>query len=341
VTGARAVLSRKRLGASDRVVSRTLKAATVVATVATAFLGCAAVATAVPTAAPRPGLAGASGGGRTLAVSVPPVPTLVAPGGTAAVPIRIVNPGTTPVTVTLAGRQIELGDNGSVRLIDGPDPLWNGRVDFPVGPLVLPGHSFRTITVRLRIPQRIDPDLYFVGFVTTPSGGTAGSVQVRNQVGSFVSLDVPGPRLRDLRAALSAPRVHFGSKTTVNLRVSNPGHAVVRFFGENDVSTSPGTGRPQQQRFEPAILPVGRHRSIHLVATSDWPVGFVRMTVRLTYPGQLDSSTKDVVVSTRVLVVRPWVPAALALIVLAAGAWLVRRHLTRRQNRRSGLAVTG
>src|SRR5689334_7238195 len=71
------------------------------------FVGVTAVARAAPGPPADP---------RSLAVSVPPDPLVVAPGETASIPLRLLNPGNAPVSVTISGTALEFGDDGGVTL---------------------------------------------------------------------------------------------------------------------------------------------------------------------------------------------------------------------------------
>src|SRR5207302_8979560 len=88
----------------------------------------------------------APSGSRPLAVSVPADPVPLAPGKTSTIRIRVVNPGTQPVTVRITGRHVDLGDNGAVPVGTSPDPIWNGRVGFPA----------RTLTIRAQQSLQLD-----------------------------------------------------------------------------------------------------------------------------------------------------------------------------------------
>jgi hypothetical protein len=264
--------------------------------------------------------------GRSLAVSVPPEPTPIAPGEAATIPIRVLNPGPQPVTVTVTGRQVELGDNGSVAIGAQPDPRWQNRVVFPTSLLTIAGQGFIDIPLVVQMPVHIDPDLYFVGFLVTPIKTGRGDVQVINQIGSFITVDVPGPRLRRLTAELHVPGFHLGSSVSGVLQVHNIGRAAARFWGENDVTSSPGKKTPQQQRIEKSTIPIGKVRSFQVSGSPHWPIGFVTMSVRITYPDQTESATKDITVTKRVLVISPWVPVVAAGLAAATITWWVRRH---------------
>ena len=278
---------------------------------------------------------------RPIAVSVPPDPVQIGPGGTAKVPVRVVNPGNAPVTVTVTGRGLDFGDNGKVNLTQQPDPRWLGRVDFPAGDLTIPAQGFDDLSLNVRMPDRIDPDVYFVGFVVSPVPTANGRVTLINQIGAFFMIDVPGPRVRKLSASLDVPGfdlgpIHLGSvvvgrQAAGELRVRNVGHATARFWGENDTSSSPGGGTPTQQRVRVSLLPVGRLRSYAVSGRPAWPVGFVTMTVHIIYPDKTESSTTEIVLTKRSLVISPWVLVAVGVLVVLGLWWFVHRRKRRKQ----------
>ncbi len=107
------------------------------------------------------------------------------------------------------------------------------------------------------------------------------------------------------------------------------GRAAVRFWGENDTTSSPGGGIPTQQRYETSLLPIGESRSLTVSGKPAWPVGMVTMTVHLTYPDRTEQATKEIIFTKRVLVVSPWVLVTLSLLLAACVAWLVRRRQRR------------
>jgi hypothetical protein len=284
-----------------------------------------ATALAVASTAAAGGSAKAVGGARALAVSVPADPVPAHVGGVARTLIRVVNPNDFAVTVVIRSRTLALGDDGKVSIGTGPDPRWSGRVRFPRSALRIPAESYRNVPLSIHVPH-LSPDLYFVGFLVTPVAAAGGSIEVVNQIGSFLTLDVPGPRLRLLTGHLHLPTFVLGSKVSGKMRVTNLGHAAVTLWGENDTTSSPG-GMFQQDRLGPSLLPVGRSRSIAVTGRPRWPVGIVTVTTRITYPGRTASQTRELVVSSRVIVVSPWVPAALGgLVALLATAWWWRRR---------------
>jgi len=228
--------------------------------------------------------------------------------------------------VLIRSRTLALGDDGKVSIGSGPDPRWGDRVRFPHAALRIPPQSYRNVALSIRVP-RLSPDLYFVGFLVTPVATTGGSVKVINQIGSFLTLDVPGPRLRLLTGHLHLPSFVLGSQASGEMRITNLGHAAVTLWGENDITSSPG-GAFQQDRLGPSLLPVGRSRSIAVTGKPRWPVGIVTVTTRVTYPGRTASETRELVLTRRVLVISPWVPAALGglIALLAAVLWWRRRR---------------
>jgi hypothetical protein len=285
------------------------------------------LATALAVASPA--IAGGSvkavGGTRALAVSVPADPVPAKPGGTAQTLIRVVNPNDFAVTVTIGSRTLALGDDGKVTIGAGPDPRWTGRVQFPRGALRIPAQSYRNVGLSIHVPK-LSPDLYFVGFLVTPVAAEGGSIRVINQIGSFLTLDVPGPRLRLLTGHLHLPSFVLGSQASGDVRVTNLGHASVTMWGENDTTSSPG-GAYAQERLGPSLLPVGRSRSIAVTGKPRWPVGIVTVSTRLTYPGRTANETRQLVLTQRVIVVSPWVPAAAGgLLALIVVAWWLRRR---------------
>ena len=279
----------------------------------------------VPTAVAAPASPGA--GSRSLAVSVPPDPVRIAPGARARTSIRVVNPGRSAVTVVVRGHGAALGDDGRIAMTAGGDPGWQGRQSFSARPLTIPARGYRDVPVAIRVPARVAPDLYFVGFLVTPLATGQGDVHVLNQIGSFVTVDVPGPRERRLQAVLHVHGVTLGSQASGTLQVANVGRAAVRFWGENDVRASGGS--PRQQRLQPSLVPVRRSRAFVVAGGSSWPVGMVTMTVHIVYPARTEAATRQIVLRKRVLVIHPWVvPAAIGLSVVVP-LLLIRRRRRR------------
>ena len=98
---------------------------------------------AVAGTAPARAATGPVGGPRPLAVSVPAEAATLAPGATGSIPIRIVNPGSRPVTVRISPRGVRFGDDGRVT-IAGTDPVWRDRVTVPTGSITVAARGYRT-----------------------------------------------------------------------------------------------------------------------------------------------------------------------------------------------------
>ena len=291
-----------------------------------AFLGSASVAQA--TAAAKP-----VGGPRSLAVSVPPDPVAIKPGTSAKTLARISNPTDAPVKVTVESRVLSLGDNGKVAIGAEPDPRWSTLVDFPKGVLTIPAESYIDVPLTVRVPAHLQPNLYFVGFLVSPVVTASGSLQVINQIGSFVTIDVPGARMRKLTAIFDVPSIVLGSHVHGLLRVANVGPAAVRFWGENDTTSLPG-GTFVQQRLDPSLLPSRKSRFFTVTAKPAWLVGMVKLQVHVIYPGRTEATTKEMTFTKQVLVVSPVVPGGLTLLLLAIAGLFWRSR--RKRRRRSG-----
>ena len=267
------------------------------------------------------------GGARALAVSVPPDPVAIKGGSSAKTLARVVNPNNSPVSVTIAGRELSLGNNGKVTVGQGPDLRWQKLVRFPTRELTIPAQSYIDVPLTIQVPRRMPPDLYFIGFLVTPIATGSGSLQVINQIGSFVTIDVPGPRIRKIAATFEVPSFVLASHVRGTLRIANTGRAAVRFWGENDTTSSPG-GSFEQHRLDPSLLPMGTSRYVSVSGKPAWPVGIVTMTVHVTYPGRSEDTTKELIFSKRILVVSPWVLVGLALLVVSGWVvfWRARRR---------------
>jgi hypothetical protein len=269
------------------------------------------------------------GGARALAVSVPPDPVPVRAGSTIHTLIRVLNPNHKPVLVTITSRRLILGDNGKVMLGSGPDPRWQRLAHFPARMLRIPAEGYRNIPLAVRAPRRLRPDLYFIGFLVTPVATQVGTIKVINQIGSFVTIDVPGPRFRKLIGRFDLPSFVFGSHAEGTLRVTNTGRASVEFWGESDTSASPG-GTVRQTRLDPYLLPIGRSRTITVSGKPSWPIGIVTVTAHITYPGRTEATTKELTFTKHVIVISIWVPIALgSLLIAAIFVWILRRRRRR------------
>jgi hypothetical protein len=311
------------------------------------LIGLIGVVVGVTGMSPAFATARATGRPRPLAVSVPSDAVTVKPGATATVAVRVVNPGADAVRVTVTGRALVFGDNGRVTVSTHADPQWSGRVNFPAHPLEVPARASTLLNLSVRVPERLAPDLYFVGFVVTPDEAGSSGLRYVNQIASYLTIDVPGPRVRKLSARVAASRISFSGHTRGLLTVVNVGHAAVVYWGEQDTEATPGRGSPAQQRFDRSLLPAGRVRSFAVTARSEWPISLVTMRFRLVYPTTSDATTTEIEASRRVLVIEP-VPAGILVAVIAAlvgaAVWRRRSRAARRGARshaKRGLRYAG
>ena len=258
----------------------------------------------------------------------------------------MLNPGVTPVTVTVKSEGINLGDNGTTAFTGRSDPLWAGRAAFPPGDIHILAQHFVDLSVVVHMPAQIDPDLYYIGFVVTPVPTVSGEVVVINQIGAFLTIDVPGPRVRALSADLTTTGFNWGPihlNTLVvgdhvdgRLTVRNIGASSVLFFGENDVTSAPIGGSPSQQRITRSLLPIGRSRWFAVGAQPAFPIDLVTMTDTVSFPDRTGTGTLQVVRTRTILVISPWVVVVVCGLLAAFASWrLLVRHRRRLERRRA------
>lgn len=302
-------------------------------------LGVAAAATPIPSPSSP----------RSIAVSVPADPVSLSPGQTAAVAIRVLNPSASPVPVTVTGEGITLGNNGTTAFTGKPDPLWADRTDFPRGAITIPAQHFVDLSIVVHMPDDISPDLYYVGFLVTPVPDASGQVVVINQIGAFLTISVPGPRVRSLSAELTTSGFNWGpihidslvvgDHVDGKLTVDNTGASSVLFFGENDVTSAPFSGPPTQQRVSRSLLPIGRSRWFAVTGAPAFPVDVVTLTDVVSYPDRNGTGTLEIVRTRSVLVISPWVFVVLLVLLALVVAWRLRVRRRRRalRSRRTSL----
>ena len=224
---------------------------------------------------------------------------------------------------------VEFGDDGRVT-IAGPDAKWESRVSFPQSPITVAAQSSRIVGLTVHMPARISPDLYFVGFLVTPLPDAAGNLTYVNQIGSYVTINVPGPRVRTLTADLHLPDFALTTLVRGTLHLHNVGRAAATYWGENDTTATPGSSAPRQERIGESLLPAGRSRTITLDAKPSFLIAVVTVHVHVIYPGRSNATTKEIVLTKRVLVVQPGALVLLGLALFAATIWYVHRRRKRR-----------
>jgi hypothetical protein len=230
------------------------------------------------------------------------------------------------VLVKITSQQLTLGNNGKVKLSSRPGPGWERRVGWPRREVRIPADGYRDVPLTVHVPRHQAPDLYFIGFLVTPLATQNGSIEVINRIGSFLTIDVPGPRLRKLTGEFGLPGFVVGSHVDGTLQITNVGHAAVDFWGETDTNASPG-GKRRQARLQTSLLPEGRSRTLTVSGKPAWPIGFVTITAHILYPGRTQAATKELTFSKRVLVISPWALIVLAGLLVAAALAIARARL--------------
>ena len=195
------------------------------------------------------------------------------------------------------------------------------------------------------MPVQISPDLYYIGFLVTPVPTATGQVVVINQIGAFLTVDVPGARVRSLTANLTTSGFNWGpihlswlvvgTQVAGKLTVDNTGASSVLFFGENDVTSAPISGSPSQQRISRSLLPIRRSRWFAVTAAPAFPIDVVTMSDVVTYPDRTGTGTLDIVRTKSMVVINPWVLVVLLAIVLLLVGWRLRARVARSRQARS------
>ena len=249
------------------------------------------------------------------------------------------------MTVTVKGEGVTLGDNGTTTFTGKPDPLWAYRTSYPSGDISILARHYVDLAITVHMPEQISPDLFYIGFLVTPVPTTTGQVVVINQIGAFLTIDVPGPRARSLAANLTTTGFNWGpihiaslvvgDQVDGKLTVDNTGASSVLFFGENDVTSAPVGGPPVQQRISRSLLPIRRSRWFAVTAAPAFPIDVVTMTDAVTYPDRSGTGTLEIVRTKSILVISPWVLVALLAIAVLVGGWRLRARATRSRHARS------
>lgn len=278
-------------------------------------------------------LAPAHATGTDLVVSVPSEPVAVTAGGSATGILRIANPGTDALQVTVTVRRLELGDDGRATVTEEPDPLWAGRTHVEQPSVAVPPGGYVDDGVTFSVPAGVRPDDYLVGFLVEPAV-TGGSVRVVNRIGSFMQVSIPGPRRRALRIeALDAPRVVLGSGFDATVVLRNVGPSFLTTWGELDAAPWLAQRRHTDFGRNHIRISHGRRRSLGYRSELRFPIGPVRVRTVFFF-NKTDRTVAAVQAGRTVWMLHPVYPvAALAL----AGALAGRRV---RNHRRPRVAVT-
>jgi hypothetical protein len=272
--------------------------------------------------------------GNDLSVGVPPDPVVANPGETVTQLVRVSNRATAELSVEFHQRAMLLGDDGAVTMLDKPDPVWGQRVKLPGGVQTIPAEGHKEYDVEITMPDDAAPDVHLVGFLVTPVVRAPGQVRVINEIGSFLTIDVPGKRDWRLDADLDLPSFVIGSDATGEIDVRNVGRSSLQFWGDITKRISPW-GAVDQDRIDPKLyLPAGKERSVEVSASPKWGIGIVNVPVRVSYPSGTNGTTsKEILLTKRVVVIHPLWLVALAVTVLMLLAYTWRRVRRRRKSR--------
>ena len=186
----------------------------------------------------------------------------------------------------------------------------------------------------VRLPVRISPDLYFIGFVVTPQASSDRRrhghqpdrlVPHHRRARAPVARALGRPRRTELRVrfAHARHRPDPQRRSRVGTVLGRERHDLEPWFGHPDAAAhrqvaAPGRHRPLVHRQRQAVV---ADRVRH---DEDPP----------QYPDRDGSSTKELVATQRVLVANP-VACAVMLVALTGGglAWQWRRRRRRRRGR--------
>ena len=305
-----------------------------------AFVAAAAVPGAATAA---PGAGSGSSGGAAFAVSTPAEPVRAGTDGVVHTVLTLSNNGQRPLTVSLRSARVRALDDGKTQFVDEPDPRWSALADFP--PTVhLDAAEYKSVPLTIRIPNGLLPDLYMLGFIAeaVPSNPTGDAVVVYNQIASLVTIEVPGPRNRQVQVQLDhIPFLHFGSTLTGAFRVRNLGEAAAMTRGQvrlDDRIRNQNVGMVQVSNSR-ELLPAGtsRHESFDY-ETDAWFL-LVRPSVEVSYGNGTSTISAVSVAGTTTLVI-PWRTVVVAALLLCACiAYAVVRHRQRARHRRAEMAI--
>ena len=264
-----------------------------------------------------------------LSVSTPADSLAGEPGETVTSWIRVGNNGATALPVTISPATIELGDNGATTMSPGVDPRFVNSVTLETAAATVPANDYIEISVSISIPTSLIPDIYLLGFLVTPAPG-AGSVQVINQIGAFISIELPGSRDRRIEAAFdNAPHFVLSDSPTLTVRVDNVGESALEFTSETTIDGF-GTATPGNIRVEPKLLPSGTSRDVEITWVAELGIGVFDVHTRLVH-NLTQSETTGVELEHKIVVVSPIVLTVMVtiLLILAAGVVLLVHHRRR------------
>jgi hypothetical protein len=278
-----------------------------------------------------------------LAVSAPSQPVNVEPGQSVQTWLRVLNPGSRAVTVTVTDTRLALGSDGHASFLSGPDPTFGQHIHLdPRSPITVAADGYRQIVISIAVPRQIQAGAYLVGFLVTPVI-TGPGVHVVNQIGALVPLNVLGPTNPRLSISLRGPGwLDIASTARLTLRTSNASAGGTIVYGEIFTHGTPD-GPNLDLRIPPELLPGHVYRDNSLRWSPPLGIGLYRVNARVVYH-LTPARTTELDAQTTVLLVTPLFLLVLAgvLLLFAGGIWWRRR--TRRAARsaiRAGTSAGG
>jgi hypothetical protein len=188
-------------------------------------------------------------------------------------------------------------------------------------------HTYVDDPIEIAVPENLAPDTYYLGFLVTPTPDAA-SVRVVNQIGALLTLDIPGPRQRDVRAEpLHVPRFVFGRSVRIRFSVRNIGPSFAKTWTELHVK-APG----RTELFHPFVarqlVPSGHTRTFSWRPALPFVFGLVHVRA-LAFYNRTDQQIAQSEIQRTVFIIDP----IFLVIALGLGLLVVIAVIRRRRRR--------
>jgi hypothetical protein len=297
-------------------------------------LGLLALATTVFVALPSP--AHADDKPVSFGVSAPADVQPARPGELVKTWLGLSNQLDQPMTLQVRMVTMRPADDGKFDVVDSPDPMWAPQVKGP-GTVDLPPKGSVRAPVEVQMPEGLAPDIYLIGFVVEPQNKSTepGAIIVRSQISSFITLEVPGKRHREISVPWHRmPRFQIGRRVHASFRVVNAGLGTALFRGQ--VRENTFTGRNvavvQATGEQPMLIPSHTARTVSYTWEASGLLHIGSAHLEVSYP--TGSSTMGTVErdGPLMIIIPPetlFVPVALLGVVLLWLSWVKRGRLAR------------
>lgn len=293
----------------------------------------AAVAATVLVVLATPLTATAAGDGNSFGVSAPSQSISLKPGESTDTWVGISNQTDKPLTLVIRSATLVPRDDGKFETIDQPDPSWAKNLQFEPQHELAAGTGLH-VPVHISMPANAVPDVYIIGFLVEPAfNPTPGAVNVRNQISTFITAEVPGKRHPGVKLLWShLPSLRFDRNVKGSFRVKNVGGNTTTVRGQVRIDSWRGTNVAVLQATgdQPALLPRGTARTVsyHWKAAGLFFVG--RTHVEIDYPNGT-AQMQAIRTTGPLMVVVP--PQTLAIPPVVAILLVVWRARVRRRRR--------